>query len=169
MSKSTFSGPVRTGLVREGTYFCVGEVSLSQQWTIDVPALTITQPNGATVAITTAAGTFNSVMYVPSGIQILDVLVDVSTAYNQGTSAAVTIGSSVGGTQYVSSTSVASTGRTRPTFSAAQLLAMQSTAADSTASTAAGQQISVLNLQLISVGTAASTGHVIITVEYQQN
>ncbi len=61
---------------------------------------------------------------LPKSGQIVDVIVDVLTAYDSATSATLTVGSASAGTQYAGSVNAKTAGRTRPTFSAAQLAAM---------------------------------------------
>ena len=54
-------------------------------------------------------------------------MVDVLTAFDSATSAVLSVGTSAGGTQYASTVDVkTATGRIRPTFTAAQLAAMES-------------------------------------------
>lgn len=68
--------------------------------------------------------TQENVFYLPQNSQIVDILADVLTAYNSATSATLTVGSASAGTQYAGAVDAKTTGRTRPTFSAAQLAAM---------------------------------------------
>ena len=65
-----------------------------------------------------------AVFVLPKDGQIVDVVVDVLTAYNSATSATLTVGSASAGTQYAGSVDAKTAGRVRPTFSAAQLAAM---------------------------------------------
>ena len=65
-----------------------------------------------------------AVFVLPKDGQIVDVVVDVLTAYNSGTSATLTVGSASAGTQYAGAVDAKIAGRVRPTFSAAQLAAM---------------------------------------------
>lgn len=170
MANTTFSGPVRSGTFKDPQYQNVGKAVLQQAFVLDVPALTLTAPNGVVTAVTLAAGAFNSIMYLPAGSKIQRIITDVHVVVDQGTSAAVTVGSASGGTQYLTSTDVkAATGRIEYTPTAAQLIAGLSTAADSTVTTAAGGiATSPLYLRLTTVGTAATTGKVVVTVEYTQ-
>lgn len=170
MANTTFSGPVRSGTFKDPQYQNVGKAVLQQAFVLDVPALTLTAPNGVVTAVTLAAGAFNSIMYLPAGSKITRIVTDVAVVVNQGTSAAVTVGSASGGTQYMSSTDVkTSAGRIEYTPTAAQITAGASTAADSAITTAAGGvATSPLYLRLTTVGTAATTGSVIVTVEYSQ-
>ena len=65
-----------------------------------------------------------AVFVLPKDGQIVDVVVDVLTAYNSATSATLTVGSASAGTQYAGAVDAKTAGRVRPTFSAAQLAAM---------------------------------------------
>ena len=65
-----------------------------------------------------------AVFVLPKDGQIVDVVVDVLTAYNSATSATLTVGSASAGTQYAGSVDAKTAGRVRPTFTAAQLAAM---------------------------------------------
>lgn len=68
--------------------------------------------------------TSEAVFVLPKDGQIVDVVVDVLTAYNSATSATLTVGSASAGTQYAGSVNAKTAGRVRPTFTAAQLAAM---------------------------------------------
>lgn len=169
MASSTFSGPVRSGTQREGARASVGKALLMQYFTWDIPGLKITSPTGVTTALTLAAGTFDSSMYLPTNSIITNIYGDVDVAYNQGTSAAITVGSAAAGTQYVTTISVAATGRINPTFTAAQLLAMNAAVVDATSTTANnGVSTALVSMRITSVGTNASTGHGFLYVFYQQ-
>ena len=61
---------------------------------------------------------------LPANSQIIDIIADTLTAYNSATSATLTVGSASAGTQYAGSVDAKTAGRARPTFSAAQLAAM---------------------------------------------
>ena len=65
-----------------------------------------------------------AVFVLPKDGQIVDIVVDVLTAYNSATSATLTVGSASAGTQYAGSVDAKIAGRVRPTFTAAQLAAM---------------------------------------------
>jgi hypothetical protein len=89
--------------------------------------------------------------------------------YNQGTSAAATVGSAAGGTQYVTTFDLKSaTGRLLPTYTAAQLLLYNSTPVTTGLTLPSSITTSALFLRITSVGTAATTGHGYIYVRYQQ-
>lgn len=153
MSRSTFSGPVLSGTVRYNQYNNIGNSVVSQT---DVLA-----QNGTNVV--------NSTLYVPATSQILRFTVDVLTAFNSATSAILTIGTTSGGTQYVTSIDAKTAGRASYTFTAAQLLAMSSAAIDTTASLPAnaGAPVSTIVITITPTG-ATSAGLVWVTTEYIQ-
>jgi hypothetical protein len=66
----------------------------------------------------------NGTINLPVNSQIVNVLCDVLTAYNSATSATLTAGTASAGTQYVSGVNAKTAARTIPTFTAAQLAAM---------------------------------------------
>jgi len=156
MSRSTFSGPVLSGTIKYNAYKNIGNATIAQTTTI---------VQNSTNAVT-------NLLYIPANSQILDVTVDVTTAFNSATSATLSMGTAAGGTTYISGVDVkTATGRIRPTFTAAQLIAMQATAVDTAASLLASpgadNPISTLAVTITPVG-ATSAGTVFITVEYVQ-
>lgn len=70
---------------------------------------------------------------LPAGGQIVDIVVDVLTAYDSATSATLTVGTASAGTQYAGSVNAKTAGRVRPTYSAAQLAAMDDIGSSTTA------------------------------------
>ena len=70
---------------------------------------------------------------LPKGGQIVDIVVDVLTAYDSATSATLTVGTASAGTQYAGAVDAKTAGRVRPTFSAAQLAAMDGIGSNTTA------------------------------------
>ena len=151
MSRSTFSGPVKSGTNRYSPYKNVGTTIITQQTPFTFDA-TLVQ---------------SVTLYVPSASKIINVFVDVITAYNSATSATLTMGKTAAGTEYVSGVNVKTAARTTPTFTAAQLTNMQSTPVDVSAANSQ-QSSSALVVTVTSVGQpTAGTGFV--TVEYAQS
>lgn len=103
-----FQGAVKSGDGFSETATGVGTAVFSQTALIDFNA-TLTS---------------EAVFVLPKDGQIVDVVVDVLTAYNSATSATLTVGSASAGAQYAGSVDAKTAGRVRPTFSAAQLAAM---------------------------------------------
>lgn len=109
MANSTFSGPVRSGTVREGASANVGLCVLSQTGSI--------AQNSTNVVDLTFT--------LPANAQILNFFFDVTTAFNSATSATLSAGTASGGTQYASGVDVkAAAGRIAPTLTGTQLTNM---------------------------------------------
>jgi hypothetical protein len=109
MAQTHFSGPLASGDIQAGAAGVnVGFAVLSQTLLINFDATLVQN------------GTIN----LPVNSQIVNVLCDVLTAYNSATSATLTAGTASAGTQYVSGVNAKTAARTIPTFTAAQLAAM---------------------------------------------
>lgn len=145
MSFSTFSGPIRSGTVREGAGRNTGLVNLSQSY--DTGNLT-----------GTVVGNVDVVPFiVPKGTQIINIFVDQVVAATAGTMT-ISAGTTVGGAELMAAVATTAGGRFTGTATAATQLAWQtSTTADTTI------------YVRIAVGTATLTaGRAIITVAYAQ-
>jgi hypothetical protein len=110
MSQTTWSGPLASGDKNAGVTGGpnIGLAVLSQTVLIDFNA-TLVQ---------------NATTYLPFGSQIVDIVVDELVAFNSATSATLSVGTTSGGTEYVSGVNVKTTGRKSNSYSAAQLAAM---------------------------------------------
>jgi len=141
MSQTLWSGPLASGDKQAGAAGGpnVGFVVLSQNVLINFDT-TLVQ---------------NATLNLPLGSRILNVFSDVITAYNSATSATLSIGTSTGDTTYVSGVNAKTAARTTPTFTAAQLTAMGSTAAAAVVTT------------VTSVGQPTA-GQVRVTIQYVQ-
>lgn len=142
MASTTLSGPLRVGDKEAGISGGpnVGSVVLSQTALISRDA-TLVQ---------------SATFYLPPNSQIVDIVPDVLTAYDSATSATLTVGTAAAGTQYASGVNAKTAGRTRPTFTAAQLTAMADTSTN----------LSVV-ATITSVGQP-TVGAVRVTVQYVQ-
>lgn len=143
---SLVGGPLFTGTVQVsvtgGAQADMGTAQLSQTATL--------------VHNTTSAVSYQ--FNVPPNAQILDFLIDTTTAWNSATSDTLSIGTSAAATTYVSSVDVkAAASRLRPTYSGAQLLAMSNV----TTNTA-------VVVTVTPVGSATA-GNTIVTMLYVQN
>jgi hypothetical protein len=128
MAQTTWSGPLASGDKNAGVSGGpnIGLAVLSQTVLINFDT-TLVQ---------------NATVYLPYDSQIVDIIVDVLTAYNSATSATLSVGTSTGATTYASGVNGKTAGRVRPTFSAAQLAAMDgigSTGAATATVTSVGQ------------------------------
>lgn len=152
MSRTTFSGPIKSGTNRYNPYQNVGTTVLTQEVPFTYDA-TLTQ---------------NVTFYIPAGSRIVNIFVDVITAYNSATSATLTVGKTSGGTEYASGVNAKTTGRTTPTFTTTQLTNFQSTPIDISSQTASNNGASsAIVVTVTSVGQpTAGTGFV--TISYVQ-
>jgi hypothetical protein len=110
MSQTTFSGPLASGDINAGKAGGpnLGFAVLTQTVLLNFDA-TLVQ---------------NATVNLPFGSQILNIVVDVLTAYNSATSATLTVGTASAGTTYASGVNAKTAARTTPTFTAAQLTSM---------------------------------------------
>jgi hypothetical protein len=145
MSFSTFSGPIRSGTVREGADRNTGLAILAQSY--DTGDLTGTEVGNVDVLA----------FYLPKGSQITDITVDQVVAATAGTMT-VSVGNASGGAQLMAGIASTAGGRFRGTATAATQLAWQtSTSADTT-----------VYIRVV-VGTDTLTaGQAVITVSYVQ-
>lgn len=145
MAFATFSGPVRSGTIKEGADRNTGIVVLSQSW--DSGDLT-----GAVVGnVDTKVG------ILPQGSQIIDIVVDQVVAATAGTTT-VSVGNASGGAQLAAGVATTAGGRFRGTATAATQLAWQTSV---TADTPLWVRVAT--------GTATLTaGRMIVTVVYAQ-
>jgi hypothetical protein len=141
MASSTFSGPIQAGTIRDGSTNNVGKVVLSQTAVLN---------QNSTTAV-------SNTFYLPANAQLLDIIADVLTAFNSATTAVLSVGSAAAGTQYAGSIDAKTAGRTYPTYSAAQLAAMDGI----------GSNTSVV--ATITPDGATSAGQVRVTLQYVQN
>lgn len=150
MGTTTFSGPVRSGTLKTGETNGpnLGYAVLEQE-------TSITQNSTSAVS---------STLYIPAGSKIVDIIVDVLTAFNSATSAVLSVGTAAAGTQYASGVDVkTATGRIRPTFTAAQLAAMSNVSVLGVAAPTTAPVVVT-----VTPTGATSAGYVRVTVVYAQ-
>lgn len=151
MSRTTFSGPVKSGTIKYNQYKNTGTTVLRQ-----IQVVTFN---------TTLTSTVTN--YLPAGCNLLNIVVDVLVAFDSATSATLTVGKTAAGTEYASGVNAKTLARTTPTFTAAQLLAMQSTTLDVSALTTGESSCSAIVTTVTSVGQPAA-GSVVVTIQYTQ-
>ena len=145
MSFTTYSGPIRSGPVKEGAGRNTGLVVLTQSY--DSGDLTGTTTGNYDVAA----------MILPAGSQIINIVIDQVVAATTGTTT-VSVGNASGGAQLSAAVATTAGGRFTGTTTAATQLAWQT-------STAADTVVYVRNV----VGTATlGSGRFIVTVNYAQ-
>jgi hypothetical protein len=145
MSFATFSGPLRSGTVKEGAGMNTGLVVLTQSY--DSGNLTGTTTGNYDVAA----------MVLPAGAQIISIFVDQVVAATTGTTT-ISAGTASGGAQLMAAVATTAGGRFTGTATAATQLAWQtSTSADTT----------VFIRNVVGTGTLGA-GRFIVTVNYAQ-
>jgi hypothetical protein len=145
MSFSSFSGPLRSGTVKEGAGRNTGLAVLTQSY--DSGNLTGTTTGNYDVAA----------MVLPAGSQIISIFVDQVVAATVGTTT-ISTGTTSGGAQLMAAVATTAGGRFQGTATAATQLAWQtSTSADTT----------VFVRNVVGTGTLGA-GRFIVTVNYAQ-
>ena len=100
MGTTTFSGPVKAGTIREGTGINTGSVLMAQSAVIDIIGATNT----------------TEVARIPANSQIVDVILNVTTANNDGGAATVSVGLALDADAFIAAQNVKVTGTTRGTL-----------------------------------------------------
>jgi hypothetical protein len=104
------------------------------------------------------ANSVTQIVNLPQQSQLLDFLIDTTTTWNSGTSDTLSIGTAAAGTQYASGIPVGvglTSARQRPTFTAAELLAMENIGTNT-----------AVYITVTPVGTAATAGTTLVSVIY---
>lgn len=141
---TTWSGPLISGTKKDAD--AAGPANTGLALLRQVVTLTVNGTNAV-----------SGLMVLPKDSQIVDIIADTTVAWNSGTSDTLSVGATAGGTDYVSGTSVATTGRQRANPSAAELVAMQNI----------GNNVNVY-ATVTPAGTAATTGTTDVTLLYIQ-
>ena len=144
MAFSSFSGPLRSGTVKEGAGRNTGLAILSQSYDTGV--------------VTAGVGNVDAQMGIlPQGAQIVDITVDQVVVPGGSSTSTISVGNTTGGAQLMAAVATTAGGRFRGAATAATQLAWQT-------STSADTPVFVR----YAVGTAAGVGRAIITVSYVQ-
>lgn len=144
MSFSSFSGPIRSGTVREGAGENTGLVMLTQSYDTGV--------------VTAGVGNVDAQLGIlPAGSQIVNILVDQVVVPGGSSTSTISVGSTSGGAELSAAVVTTAGGRFTGTATAATQLAWQT-------STSADTPVFVR----YAVGVAAGVGRAIVTVVYVQ-
>ena len=144
MAFSSFSGPIRSGPIREGTARNTGLALLTQSYDTGV--------------VTAAPGNVDVQMGIlPQGAQIANILIDQVVVPGGSSTSTISVGNTSGGAQLSAAVATTAGGRFTGTATAATQLAWQT-------STTADTPLWVR----YTVGAAAGVGRAIITVVYVQ-
>lgn len=147
MSFSTFSGPLRSGTIKDGTVAAgrnTGVIVLSQSYDTGV----------VTAGVGNVDVQFGN---LPKGSQIVDIVVDQVVVPGGSSTSTISVGNASGGAQLMAAVVTTAGGRFRGTATATTQLAWQTS---TTADTALWARYAV--------GVAAGVGRAIITVVYVQ-
>jgi len=145
MAFTTFSGPLRSGTVKEGSGRNTGLAVLAQSY------------NSGDLTGDEVGNIDALAFKIPQGSQIVDITVDQIVAATAGTTT-VSVGSTSGGAELMAAVATTAGGRFRGTATAATQAAWQT-------STSADTSVYVR----VAVGTATLTaGQFIVTVSYVQ-
>ncbi len=149
MGTTTFSGPIKAGIIKETTGTTLGDNVKNTGQVVMSQSIMI---NAAVAAGTTTY----DVGVIPKNSQLLTATIRVAIVSNSGTSATVSVGKTSSAAFFIAATDVKTLGETT-------LLATGSL--DSADRVDADTQITAT---LIAVGTTATTGQVSITFTYVQ-
>jgi len=140
MAFSTFTGPVRSGTVKNTTGTTVGSID-------NTGCVVLSQTASLALATSVPA-------VLPAGSQILNIFIDVTTTFTTG--ATLAVGDGTTADKYVTAITTPAAGRQTITFSAAQLTAINNIGT------------SDVKLAVTMAGTTAVAGAGFITISYVQ-
>jgi hypothetical protein len=143
MATTTFSGPIKAGTIREGASANVGFVLMAQSANVVFGA------NGSTTVVAT----------VPANSQIYQIAVDVTTAFNAGTTNTFDLGDGATADQYADALAVGAQARVLATSDVSQIGNLIDIGSSDVDVTVTYNQ----------TGTAATAGAATVTVLYLQN
>jgi len=150
MANTTFSGPVKAGTIKDTTGSTVGT---------DVA-------NVGSVVMTQAAnvvfgddGTTTTIATLPANSQIIEIYVDVTTAFDAGTTNTLDLGDGSTADQFADALDVSSVARVLATSDVSQITNLIDIGASDV------QVVATYN----QTGTAATAGAATVTVVYVQN
>jgi hypothetical protein len=108
MGTTTFSGPIKAGTIKDTTGSTVGT---------DVTNVgSVLMAQSAVIDIAGASSADQVVATIPANSQIVDAILNVTTANDDGTASTVVVGTSADPDAFIPSTSVQSAGTTRGTL-----------------------------------------------------
>jgi hypothetical protein len=156
MSRTTFSGPVKAGDIRNNAYKNVGTVVLAQTVVFDFAA-------GDVVG----AAPYKTI-YVPAGSKLNEIYIDVVTAYN-GTTPTLSVGKAAAGVEYVSAAAIATDNTRVEGVPATVLNWLNTTTAGGDVSAATTESFPVSPLVIsLALSAPASAGSLVVLVQYTQ-
>ena len=150
MANTTFSGPVKAGTIKDTTGSTVGtDVA-------NVGSVVMTQ---ATNVVFGDDGTTTTVATLPANSQIIEIYVDVTTAFDAGTTNTLDLGDGSTADQFADALDVSSAARLLATSDVSQIPNLIDIGASDV------QVVATYN----QTGSAATAGAATVTVVYVQN
>ena len=150
MANTTFSGPVKAGTIKDTTGSTVGtDVA-------NVGSVVMTQ---ATNVVFGDDGTTTTIATLPANSQIIEIYVDVTTAFDAGTTNTLDLGDGTTADQFADALDVSSAARLLATSDVSQIPNLIDIGASDV------QVVATYN----QTGTAATAGAATVTVVYVQN
>jgi len=143
MATTTFSGPIKAGTIREGASANLGFVLMAQSANVVFGA------NGSTTVVAT----------VPANSQIYQIAVDVTTAFDAGTTNTFDLGDGTTADKYADALAVGAQARVLATSDVSQIGNLIDIGSSDVDVTVTYNQ----------TGTAATAGAATVTVLYLQN
>ncbi len=104
MATTTFSGPIKAGTIRNTTGTTVGTDVANSGF--------VSMAQAAVIAATGADGQTTTVATIPANSKIISVVLNVTTANDDGTASTVSVGTSADADAFLSATSVQAAGVT---------------------------------------------------------
>ena len=160
MGTSTFSGPLQSGTVRQGQYRNTEPVQLAA-----------VQPISVGADLTTDIGP----IYLPANSTVIGMTTFTGTAFT-GATVTISIGSTLGGAEYVAATTIKAAGTFAHTLVAGALgnaatagSGLMNTPANSTISGLAGAPTTPIYVRITQTATATAVGAATLVVQYIQN
>lgn len=150
MANTTFSGPVKAGTIKDTTGSTVGtDVA-------NVGSVVMTQ---ATNVVFGDDGTTTTIATLPANSQIIEIYVDVTTAFDAGTTNTLDLGDGTTADQFADALALGSVARVLATSDVSQITNLIDIGASDV------QVVATYN----QTGTAATAGAATVTVVYVQN
>lgn len=160
MGTSTFSGPLVAGTVRQGAYVNANAVQLAEIVPISV-----------TAALTTDIGP----VYIPANSTVIGMTTFTGTAFT-GNTVTISIGSTLGGAEYVAATTIKAAGTFAHTLVSGALgnaatagSGLMNTASDTTISPLAGAPTTPIYVRITQTATVTAVGAATLVIQYVQN
>ena len=150
MANTTFSGPIKAGTIKNTTGTTVGtDVQ-------NVGSVVMTQAANVVFA---ADGTTTTIATLPANSQIIEIYVDVTTAFDAGTTNTLDLGDGTTADQFADALALGSVARVLATSDVSQITNLIDIGASDV------QVVATYN----QTGSAATAGAATVTVVYVQN